>query len=263
MSASLADLQSKFQARLMSGAKDIDTHLGGGGPFMGVYDFAYKARLVEILQADFEGLHTLLGDEKFDEASRAYLDAHPSTFRSARWVGGALSDWLAKTQPWSGIPEAVAMARFEWALGLAFDAVDAATVGFDEIAKVPPEAWPLLTLTIHPSVSVVDLTHDVAPFHHAVKAQEDPEGAPEPFATPETLVAWRDADALQAMYRALEADEAAMLRAAMDGRAFDFLCEVVAQHGAPDQAAMRAAGLLRLWIESGWIIGVDADGMSW
>ncbi len=263
MSASLADLQSKFQARLMTGAKDIDTHLGAGGPFMGVYDFAYKARLVEILQEDFEGLHTLLGDARFDEAARAYLDAHPSTYRSARWIGRDLADWLAKTQPWSDIPEAVAMARFEWALGLAFDAEDAAPIGFDEIAAVPPEAWPLLTLTIHPSVSIMELTHDIAPFHQAAKAQAEPAGAPAPFAIPETWVAWRDGDALQAMYRVLEEDEAAMLLAALEGGTFDVLCEVIARHGEPDQAAMRAAGLLRRWIETGWVIGVDADGMSW
>lgn len=263
MTASLADLQSKFQARLMTGDQDIDAHLGGGGPFMGVYDFAYKARLVEILQDDFEGLHTLLGDERFDQAARAYLDTHPSTYRSARWVGREFPDWLAQTAPWSDTPEAVAMARFEWALGLAFDAEDAAPIGFDEIAQVPPEAWPLLTLTIHPSVNVIDLTHDVAPFHRAAKAQEDPEAAPAPFDTPETWATWRDGDALQAMYRELESDEAAMLIAAMDGSAFDVLCEVVAREGEPDQAAMRAAGLLRLWIESGWVIGVDAEGMSW
>lgn len=263
MNGDLADIQALFQARLMSGASGIDPHLAEGGPFMGVYAHAYKARLVEVMAEEFEGLHTLLGDAGFDLAVRAYLDTHPSTARSARWVGRDLASWLAETTPWSDHGAAAAMATFEWALSCAFDAPDAPAVGFEEIAAVPPEAWPMLTLTFHPSVRQLSLTHDVAPFHAAAKAEEDPASAPQPFAEPMPFAAWRDAENLIAMYRPLETDEAEMLAAAMDGQAFDTLCEVVAAAGEPDQAAMRAAGLLRIWLEAGWIVGVDADGMSW
>ena len=51
--------------------------------------------------------------------------------------------------------------------------------------------------------------------------------------------------------------------AAIEGQTFDGICEIVADLTEADEAAVRAAGLLRLWIESGWLIGLDAEGMSW
>lgn len=263
MTRTLADLQSMFQARVTQGAEGIDPHLADGGRFMGVYDYAYRARLIEILGEEFEALHTLMGDAQFGDAMRGYIAAHPSTSRSARWLGQHLPAWLAETQPWSALPEVGAMAAFEWALSVAFDAPDAASIGFDVIAAVPPEAWPMLTLTFHPSLQVFTLSHDVAPFYRAVKDEVGPAGAPSAFPAPALWGTWRDADTLIVRYRALEADEAAMLSAAQGGQSFDALCEVLAALGAPDQAAMRAATLLRQWIENGWIIGIDADGLSW
>ncbi|MEQ9681305.1 MAG: hypothetical protein RLO49_01255, partial [Rhodospirillales bacterium] len=67
----------------------------------------------------------------------------------------------------------------------------------------------------------------------------------------------------QVRYRALTADEAAglaLLRAAGD---FQTLCETLAQAGDGDDAALRAAGYLRGWVEAGWITGLSAPGLSW
>jgi hypothetical protein len=54
-------------------------------------------------------------------------------------------------------------------------------------------------------------------------------------------------------FRSLEKDEAAMLDALVDGRPFPELCEAIATHVGEDQAAARAAGLLRAWVEEGLI----------
>ena len=263
MSASLADIQSKFQSRLLNGDDAINPHLTKGGPFMGAYDYAYRARLIEILSEDFEGLHTLLGDEQFAIAMTGYINAHPSTTKSVRWLGRFVADWLADTEPWNGHPELTAMARFEWMLGLAFDAIDANIIGVGDIGLVPPEAWPMLTFTFHPALDTALLSHDVAPFHQAVQAEVDPSAAPELFDAPKRWVAWRDPATLMVTYRQLDLDEAAALMAAIEGHTFDGICEIVADLTEADEAAVRAAGLLRLWIESGWLIGLDAEGMSW
>ena len=53
-------------------------------------------------------------------------------------------------------------------------------------------------------------------------------------------------------FRSLEPDEAAMLDALIDGRPFPELCEARDPFGE-DQAATRAAGLLRAWVEEGLI----------
>lgn len=263
MSASLADLQRKFQDRLLNGDEAIDAHLTARGPFMKAYDHAYRARLVEIMTEDFEGLHTLLGDEQFFKMLGEYVDAHPSTTRSVRWLGRHLPDWLRQSEIWGAYPEVVSIAAFEWMLGLAFDAPDAPMIGVNEIGNVPPEAWPMLMFTFHPALNTATLDCDVSAFYRSVKAETDPEGPPVRYERPVTWAAWRDPETMIVTYRALELDEAMALGGARAGQTFDGICELIADHTEADEAAVRAAGLLRNWVESGWLIGLDAEGMSW
>ena len=224
MTARLADLQDLFQDRLLTGRADISAHLTSGGPFLKVYDHAYEARLLEVMGEDFPAVHTLLGDDAFAEATAAYVRGHPSRARSVRWLGA----------------------------------------GFAALAAVPPEAWPVLTFDFHPALNTALLAHDVAPFQQAVAKDQDPEAAPEVIAGgPESWAFWRDGETCQVRYRALTADEAAglaLLRAAGD---FQALCETLAQAGDGDDAALRAAGYLRGWVEAGWITGLSAPGLSW
>lgn len=263
MSTALSDLQKKFQARLLAGAREIDSHLNDGGPFMKAYDHAYRARLVEILTEDFEGLHTLLGDEQFFATLGEYVDAHPSTTRSVRWLGRHLPDWLRQHAKWNGHPEVASMAAFEWMIGLAFDAPDARPIGVENMGTVPPEAWPMLTFTFHPALHTAILDADVSAFYQAVKAETDPDAPPPRYEAPVTWAAWRDPETMIVTYRALDTDEAYALAAAEGGQTFDAICERVADHTEADEAAVRSAGLLRVWVESGWLIGLDAEGMSW
>lgn len=264
MTAPLADLQDLFQDRLLTGRAEIEAHLTGGGPFLKVYDHAYLARLLEVMGEDFPVLHTLLGDEQFAAAATAYLRDHPSHARSIRWLGQAFPAWLARTVPWAALPVGADMAVFEWGLGLAFDAPDADAIGVTALAAVPPDAWPVLTFDFHPALNTAVLAHDVAPFQQAVANDRDPDAAPAPNpGGPQTWAFWRDGESCQVRYRALAADEAAglaLLRAEGD---FQTLCETLAGFGDEDDAALRAAGFLRGWVEAGWITGLSAPGMSW
>jgi hypothetical protein len=96
-----------------------------------------------------------------------------------------------------------------------------------------------------------------------VKVEADPDAPPIPYDSPVTWAAWRDPESLMVTYRPLEIDEAAALAAAAEGQTFDAICEIIADCTEADEAAVRAAGLLRIWVESGWVIGIDAEGMSW
>ena len=66
-----------------------------------IYASGYVARLEEVLGENFEGLHTLMGDEEFASLCRAYIREHPSRVRSVRWTGHRMSAFLSKTAPWS------------------------------------------------------------------------------------------------------------------------------------------------------------------
>lgn len=263
MTPSLAQTQGLFQNRLLSGAPEIKDHLVNGGPFLGVYDRAYKARLFEVLAEDFPATHTLLGDDSFAEAVDDYLNAHPSEAKSIRWIGRHFSTWLSTDERWRKHAVLAEMAAFEWALGLAFDAPDDETLTVDGLAAVPPDAWPHLTFTFHPSFNTLALTYEVAPFQQAVANERDPESAPEQLVAGSTWAVWRDPQSLIVNYRPLSEEEAWGLEILKKGGAFAALCETLAETGNAENAALKAAGYLRNWIEAGWITGLDGVPMSW
>lgn len=263
MSAGLTETQKLFQDRLLAGTSEIQEHLTDGGPFLKVYDHAYRARLLEVMGEDFPATHTLLGDDAFADATRHYIDAHPSRARSIRWLGRDFSAWLRATTPWQNQPVVADMAAFEWALGLAFDAPDTDALVTDDLARVPPEAWPILKFGFHPALNSLTLTFDVAPFQQAVANEQDPDAAPVALDAPQTWAAWRAPESLMVRYRALAEDEAAGLAVVMDGQPFSALCETMAVHGAADEAAIRAATCLRHWLEAGWLTDLTAEGLSW
>ncbi|MGI9330937.1 MAG: HvfC/BufC N-terminal domain-containing protein, partial [Gammaproteobacteria bacterium] len=96
----LAERQAQFQAHLTHGADDVAAHIVGdekadSATRLQVYFQAYRLRLIDVLQNDFEGLHALLGDEAFSRMVQAYLEEHPSRHPSVRWFGQHLPAFLS------------------------------------------------------------------------------------------------------------------------------------------------------------------------
>jgi hypothetical protein len=145
------------------------------------------------------------------------------------------------------------MARFEWALGEAFDSPDMAPITADALMALPPEAWETLAFTTLPSLRRLTLAFE-APQAWQRREEVEPgnlavERAPEPL----VWAIWRPE--LISNFRSLDADEAAMLDALVEGRAFPDLCEAVAPFTGEEQAPARTAGLLRAIVEGGMIAG--------
>src|SRR6185295_518700 len=98
-------------------------------------------RLHECLGNDYPGLRAMLGEKEFLVVARVYVATHPSHHPNIRWFGRHMADFIG---PWVPVPiceAAKSMARFEWALGAALDAADAAPLGFADLAGLPAEAW--------------------------------------------------------------------------------------------------------------------------
>jgi hypothetical protein len=147
------------------------------------------------------------------------------------------------------------MAAFEWAMAHAFDAADAEPIRIEHMAAVPLPAWSSLTLEFHPSVLRISL-RTAAPVAWA--AQNSGETPAQPGSDPRDWLLWRQD--LDVKFRSLDQDESAALATAMTGGDFSALCENLAEHGPEDQAAYRAAGLIRAWIEAGLIVGIAHQG---
>ena len=127
---SLADLQRAFQDYVLASSDGFtvqvrDTSKADRVTLLDVYRDGYALRLIEVLTIDFPGVLAMAGPEGFDALARAYVANHPSQHPSVRWFGGQLADFLATTAPYDRTPALAEMARFEWALGEAFDSVDA------------------------------------------------------------------------------------------------------------------------------------------
>lgn len=247
----LQALQSRFQAHVLQGSPEI-RDLVDEGPRghldarLAIYAEGYRSRLIEAFAPDFETLRSVMGDALFDSLCRRYVEATPSASRSIRWYASALPAFLTDTPPWSAHPLLAEIARFEWALTLAFDAADDPPLAADDLASLPPEAWSTLTIRLHPSVRLVDLHHNTAALRGAVDAGTDMP-PPEPSADPVTWLVWRRDLAVH--YRSLTAPEAWALHAVGEGRTFPELCEGLCAWFPPDAVAGEAAAFLRGWID--------------
>ena len=255
-SGSLADLQRSFQDYLLVeddgfAAAVRDTRKARRSTLLGVYRDGYALRLIEVLTNDFPGLMAMAGPADFDHLARAYIAAHPSRYPSVRWFGRHLADFMASTPPYDRSPAAVEMARFEWLLGEAFDAPDAAPLAALALMALPPEAWETLAFAPLPSLRRARFTFEVPRAWQQREEAEPGNLEVEAAPTPTHWMIWRPERISN--FRSLEAEEAAMLDALIEGRPFPELCETIATHVGEDQAAARAASLLRTWVEEGVI----------
>jgi hypothetical protein len=253
---SLADLQRAFQDYVLVSsdaftAQVRDTSKADRVTLLDVYRDGYALRLIEVLTIDFPGVLAMAGPESFDALARAYIANHPSRHPSVRWFGGKLADFLATTAPYDSTPALGEMARFEWALGEAFDSVDVEPLKAEAVMAVPPEAWETIAFVPLPSLQRLAFTHDVPPAWQ--RREEVAAGTLDVAAldTPVPWVIWRPERTSN--FRSLEPDEAAMLGAMIERQPFPALCEALLPYVEEDQAAARAAGLLRAWVEEGMI----------
>lgn len=215
---------------------------------LAIYRDAYRLRLVEVLESDYPALKAHLG-EAFEGIAREYLAAHPSTFRNVRWFGGRLAGFLRAHPRHCANPVLADLAEFEWTLGLAFDAADAPSVTFDEVATVAPEHWPGLRFSAHPSLHVRKL-HTAAVGLWKAALSEPASPRDENGAVVEWAI-WRKN--LAPHFRSMPADETQALAATRAGNSFADICAGLCNWVGPEQAATRAAQLLRGWVDEGWI----------
>jgi hypothetical protein len=95
-------------------------------------------------------------------------------------------------------------------------------------------------------------TNVVAIVKAAANSQQLP--PPKKLAKSGNWLIWRQD--LTVQYRSLDAAEAAAINAAMGGANFEGLCDSLARHVDADQVPLRAAGLLRQWLNDLCIVDI-------
>lgn len=253
----LAKLQQTFQESVLNSNSSVSTEWvsanGRARPEiqLSIYAHAYGARLKEVLANDYPAILMALGDERFNQLADEYIQAHPSHYFSLRDFGQHLPNFA--NQHYNHMPWLYELALFEWTLGQAFDVADVALISEQQMATIPPEHWPELKFTLHPSVFRLNLAWNVVEMWQALTADE-----PKPFeaehnnASPWLI--WRQQ--LSTRFRSLPLDEQRALDALHQGANFDQICETLATVLHEDNVPQRAAGLLKGWLMQGLITGI-------
>ncbi|WP_166362230.1 DNA-binding domain-containing protein [Pseudomonas akapageensis] len=244
----LNDWQAAFEAYLLGDDPGVaerfaDTFVGGPslsvGTGMKIYHNAYRARLQEVLSADFPVTRQWLGDEKFAELTGQYLRRCPSRHYSLRWLGEHLASHVGHDTP---LAELV---RLEWAFTLAFDAQPKEPLALQDMACLQTHEWPSLQVSLLPSVQWLDCRYNSLELWRAAKDQNS---LPESKALEREVVwlVWRVG--LNCYYRSLDAGEAAALRGMThDKWTFAELCLQLTNSFA-DNAPLQAATWLKQWV---------------
>jgi hypothetical protein len=257
----LARQQSDFQRGILAGDEEILAEILDGAlekrqTLFGVYRYAYRSRLIEVMRNEHELLHAYLGDDSFDEMANAFISAHPSTHPNLRWFSGELPGFLARTEPFCDHPVIRELAELEKALNDAFDAPDGPVLALENMASIAPESWSHLAFQPHGSATRLDFRTNAVAIWMALKNDEVPPAADVSSDVSRILI-WRQD--VTPMFRELAAEEAMMWDEAAAGVRFGVLCEMLATYDNPDNAAARGAGYLHGWITSGALATVSID----
>ena len=262
MSANISNastLMRDFQAHVLHGSTTILPAIIDGPRInaetrLAIYANGYRSRLQEVLDTDYPALHMLAGDELFGQLAQAYIAAHPSVSPNARWFGMNLAEFLNSQEPFASHSVLTEMAVFEWAMGLAFDAIDTPVVLIDELAALASDSWPQLGLTMQASMQRLTMRWNVPAFWQAVQDKCDAPG----LVQAESFTAWVVWRRVHTVYfRSLNADEAWALNAVSAGATFAALCEGLGEWHDAESVAVRAVELLRQWIDDQLISGLQ------
>jgi len=254
---SLAELQAELKRYLLVG--DNEELLAGQVKSSGempatsrldVYRNAYYTRLQDALAHDFPALLAVAGDKGFGALCTAYLTDHPSTRPSLRWLGQHFSGWLRRRE--HALVHAD-LAALEWAILHAFDAADAPTMSAASLASLPAERWPELRVTLHPSISLLEVRTNARELWLATRKSA---ALPETRESREWLVVWRSrrAPSVESVSR----EFFSLLSALGRGEVFASACEGLIDLTAPGEIPYFAAACLHIGLERGWVVGVMA-----
>lgn len=254
----LRELQQDMQRHLLGESSAVTAAIVDAPPLpaadrLAIYRNAYQVRLIDALHDTYPILHGLLGDEAWVALGEAYVAAHPSVFRSIRWYGGELADFLARCPPYGDEPILAEVALLEWTLAEVFDARDAEVLQRAALAAVDPAAWGALTFHFHPSLRRLEFSWNTAAVWKAMSRDETPP-RPELAAAPAPWLLWRQN--LQNYFRSMSGAESAALDSALRGRSFGEICEDLSALLPDDEIPAAAAGLLGTWADSGILVGI-------
>jgi hypothetical protein len=109
---------------------------------LGIYQGMYLLRMEEALESDYPGLKHFLGDRRFFELVRDYVQVFPSRTYTLNRLGDHFPEFVGSLK--AGLRRRAFchdLARLELAVAEVFDAEETDALSADAIAAVPEAAW--------------------------------------------------------------------------------------------------------------------------
>jgi len=257
----LIQLQKEFQEYLFHVSDVIQHHIVESKIVstemrLSIYQNAYYSRLLESLETTYPILKKYMGEEDFEKMGYQYIHQYYSTYRSIRWFGDKMDDFLRKHSDYRELPHLCELSKFEWMMCLVFDAADADTVSLQQIGNIAPEHWENMRFKQHPSLHFLQLEWNVVAIWQAFSENEMP-ALLEKFDLPITWITWRND--FTSHFCSLPLDEAWAMNAMRKGQSFGEICEGLCQWHDESDTPLHAASLLKGWINAGLISEVYFD----
>lgn len=214
-----------------------------------LYQDGYRLRLTEALCDTFPALHTLAGDNLFENICIGYIDKHPSQHFSIRYYGHELADWLARDETYQSTPVLSEMAHFEWQLRNAFDGPNAISLQKEHFSEFSIDDWPSLCFKFLPTYTRLQFQWNVPQLWKAIELNTAPQ---QPMLQNDIInwIIWRPE--LEIKFRSVDNIELLALFQIERQCNFTELCEALDAAGITEPA-QSIAGLLNRWLEEGMI----------
>ncbi len=251
----LAELQAAFQAAILSDdpavlAAILEPPLEARDRLLGVYQNAYRQRLLGAIANGYPLLRALTGPERFQEIAASYIAANVSTSPDMSQYVAGLPGHLASATPWPAEPLLAEMARLEETIAAVFVSADDKRLQLADLGALPIEAWPDLAFAPAAATCRLDFSTNAFAIWLALsRAEAAPDAAA--LAQAEHIIAYRPEWVVQ--LRSMQPEEAMMWDEMVSGRPFGELCQSVAEHGGENGAAGRAAAYLGGWVGAGML----------
>jgi hypothetical protein len=232
-----------------------------------IYNQQYWIRLLDSLQEDFPGLHTILGDERFEHLSVAYLAKYPSRSYSLNYLGKNLSKFILEkpdlTHPYDQLAHEIA--SFEWAEIVAHDAGSKPPLKSKYLQDIDPAK---IILQLQPHVTILKLSYALDDFILRLNKPVDRSVESNAFAcrTKKTIQISQPAKknvfiAVHRLdntvyYKRLNKDQYFLLKALQDGKLLGQACaDLIAQKESSNNIQSLSKKLNRYfteWMELDW-----------
>jgi hypothetical protein len=210
---------------------------------LGIYRFAYRARLVECLADDYPILKHALGETRFESLCHAYIDRHPSRSPNLNFFGRHMASFCRETHDIFGAD----LATLEWAMVEVLHAAPSARLSLEELTSIAPAAWAAARFDPSATVRVFEFAFPVGAYLQAVRMEEGPElPAPGWSATAvfrDGATIWR-MDLSRAMH--------ALLQALFQGHSLAAAFDELGEQGLiKEEQAPEVMGWFRDWVGHG------------